>query len=786
MARKQKKRKSKAKTAKGQRKTGPPKGPLPASPLELRPFEAIQHESTPEDWGSDDEDSPLSRAQEIVYEAFRLDDRRQIELAREALEVCPDCADAYVLLGEHAADLDEAIELYQQGMAAGERALGQAIFQEHADKFWSIVETRPYMRARMRLAQCLWTAGRRDEAVEHFQDMLRLNPSDSQGVRWELAGCLLELGADDELQKLLQRYDQDDTATWAYTKTLLAFRRHGDSPEVIRSLMVAMGTNRHVPGYLVGNEPLPRRPPESFSPGESDEAVIYAAEFLTGWRATPGAISWLRKSAKIGLPKPEPRPYHPFVEAFHELIDLPQDEDQRWEADICRLPAGIKVPAEMRIPGSRARPWVALVTNCSDHTIPAMEIVPQRPADELLCELMVRAMLKPMAGRPHRPGAIQVSTKKRCRAWQSQLADLDVICTYTKPLKQIDYVLEQLGPMLCEALPRREGPPATGKVADLADLSLDVDLVWQADIFRIPTWIETQGEPVRPWIILVTERTAGLIVAHDLSDRQPGPETLWQRLADAMRTPLSGAPSRPVEVQLRSEDHRRTVGPRLEEIGITCTLSDELDQLDLAFDSLQQHMVGPSPMPALVDVPGVELAQVGGYFDAAARFHQRAPWQHVPGDTVLMVACEKFDSGPWYAVVMGQSGVTLGLALYDDLDTLRMLLSGRLSDEESVRRTSALSVTFDEEFNMAVGDLEAAEQFGWPVATPEAYPCAMRVNPGRAVRPPLAWELELLEGCLRAIPEFLADGRTARRRLTVPVASGDLELVISPPEGDTS
>jgi hypothetical protein len=32
----------------------------------------------------------------------------------------------------------------------------------------------------------------------------------------------------------------------------------------------------------------------------------------------------------------------------------------------------------------------------------------------------------------------------------------------------------------------------------------------------------------------------------------------------------------------------------------------------------------------------------------------------------------------------------------------------------------------------------------------------IRINPGRAVRPPLAWELELLDGCLRTIPEFLA------------------------------
>jgi len=75
--------------------------------------------------------------------------------------------------------------------------------------------------------------------------------------------------------------------------------------------------------------------------------------------------------------------------------------------------------------------------------------------------------------------------------------------------------------------------------------------------------------------------------------------------------------------------------------------------------------------------------------------------------------------------------------------------------------------------------LDAAEQFGWPVAAPEAYPCAMRVNPGPAVRPPLAWELELLEGCLRTIPDFLARDDVDSERFIVPVASGKLELVLS-------
>jgi hypothetical protein len=52
----------------------------------------------------------------------------------------------------------------------------------------------------------------------------------------------------------------------------------------------------------------------------------------------------------------------------------------------------------------------------------------------------------------------------------------------------------------------------------------------------------------------------------------------------------------------------------------------------------------------------------------------------------------------------------------------------------------------------------------------------IRLNPGMAMRPPLAWELELAEGCLRAIPSFLKRKSREPARMVVPAAGGELEL----------
>ena len=109
---------------------------------------------------------------------------------------------------------------------------------------------------------------------------------------------------------------------------------------------------------------------------------------------------------------------------------------------------------------------------------------------------------------------------------------------------------------------------------------------------------------------------------------------------------------------------------------------------------------------------------------------------------------------------------------------LQRLFTGSGSDEEMSRQATGLSVMYGEAFEIPIADLDAAERHGWPVVGPEAYPNPIYVNPGRSMRPPLAWELELLEGCLRAIPQFL-EGRAASAEIEVPGARGNLRLRLS-------
>jgi len=257
------------------------------------------HETSPEG-------DAIAAAQDIMYDAWDIDDRQErITLARKALKTSPLCSDAYVLLAQETArNVDEAIALYRQGVSAGEKALGEATFRNDVGDFWGLLETRPYMRARHGLALSLWERGLRDEAVTHFRDMLRLNPNDNQGVRYLLLDCLLTLGRDSQAEQLLEQYKDDAGAGWDWSKALLSFRRTGDSVSSREMLMRAIGTNGHVPAYLLGDKAMPQELPDYIGWGDETEAIAYAHGAAEAWTSTPDAMAWLRMANPAS---PEPR-----------------------------------------------------------------------------------------------------------------------------------------------------------------------------------------------------------------------------------------------------------------------------------------------------------------------------------------------------------------------------------------------------------------------------------------------------------------------------------------------
>ncbi len=243
-------------------------------------------------------ETPLEEAQDLCYRAYDSAGRRRLQLARQALATCPVCADAQVILAERSLDPQDAMKHYTLGVEAGERSLGRETLEKEAGHFWGIVPTRPYMRARFGLAQCLESFEKFQEAASHYQDMLRLDPQDHLGARYRLLPLLVRCARDAEAAALLEQFDEDDTACWNYGRAIVAYRSRPGAKESAALLDRALKDNPHVAQHLLGRE-VPLQNATNLSLRREDEAALVAPLLRPAWQASPGALDWLE--ARSGL-----------------------------------------------------------------------------------------------------------------------------------------------------------------------------------------------------------------------------------------------------------------------------------------------------------------------------------------------------------------------------------------------------------------------------------------------------------------------------------------------------
>jgi len=241
------------------------------------------------------EKTPLDKAQDLIYDAWESDEEEAVKLAKKALKISPDCADAYVILAEATEDVKKALELYGKGIKAG----GKDFFEdkENIGHFWGMVSTHPYMRAKYGYAECLWALGRKEEAIEHFKDMFRLNTNDNQGVRYTLINYFIICDRDTEAWELLKRYNEYSTS-WVYSRALLTFRKEGDCVLAKILLQNAFKVNEYVAKILTGRRELSESLPYGYSPGSPEEAEIYVREALDAWLNTEDSLEWINKVYK--------------------------------------------------------------------------------------------------------------------------------------------------------------------------------------------------------------------------------------------------------------------------------------------------------------------------------------------------------------------------------------------------------------------------------------------------------------------------------------------------------
>ena len=195
------------------------------------------------------------------------------------------------------------------------------------------------------------------------------------------------------------------------------------------------------------------------------------------------------------------------------------------------------------------------------------------------------------------------------------------------------------------------------------------------------------------------------------------------------------------------------------QVGDDFAISDEL------LDDLSNSMSGRMKLTPYVQVEGMSVERVGQFFESAAQYYCRAPWAFTPSDAVWEVQPAGV-AQPWYAVVIGQNGENYGLSLIETFDDCKLMMNSLLPDG-GITQVSTMNLNFEEAQTLTGADLDAADQFGWPIAAPEAHPLVYRTGQNDVLETPTAQEFDVLDATLQTLPDFIAIGEEFGTRTAV-------------------
>ena len=382
-----------------------------------------------------------------------------------------------------------------------------------------------------------------------------------------------------------------------------------------------------------------------------------------------------------------------------------------------------------------------------------MTVIDQPLAETVVWNQMIQSFLSPMDGEPARPSTLVVCRREFCDAWAPLLSEIGVCCRHENNPQPVGQLLEGMGRAI------EEHALAPAEHFDIREFPQS-EAVWQAAFFRSPAWVMNEQEgSYRPWTVLVLDesRSIALTLSHTPGD--PTPEMLLEFLVRTMARPNGGSAERPRVIEVSDSDCYDYLRPRLEAAGVACRLVDDLSELnDFCLDLARS--VDGSEKCALADGQDVTHAHMESFYEAAEYYFREAPWRRVPGEVPIEIRCADPAMGTRFAIVLGRTGVQLGLCIYDDWEITRAMLGGYASPDEN----RALAVCYDETEIMSAVDLQLIDRLGWPIATPEAWAAVMRLLPRHTPRSPSAEELVFVDACLRAIPDFLKTTVTSQTR----------------------
>lgn len=648
------------------------------------------------------------------------DYKTAMNLLAKAVEVDPGHIDSLIVLAGEEPDLADSKALLQTAIRHGRKEL-QDELKNHRGHFWGLWQTRPFMRAKLALAHLHRGEGNLDATAEIMEEMLELNEADSQGVRWDLMEVYLRLDRVDDAEQLWKRFDDDLSPFLRFTSLVVRLRKYGDSPELRQDLIEQAETNPHIIPRILDPQLISTTEHTMFSRGSEQEADLYCQKYLFSWKSTPGAITWLRAAANS-----QNLSIYPLIgdesdfdikkeiqRLRKQVKELP-NASEAWYADVSNVPGDTPLQDS----------WLLTVIDCVSED--AILIEPgegnEETPDGVMYSLLM-AMLNPDFGEPRRPDCIFLFDAVLQKKLAKRFDRLDIELAMAESRPEILNFMEK------------------GNLGFTGQIDVDFDELrslprlahsWIIDWKQLPILVPgDDGNPSNPVMMLVLDHGSGAILSQQLLMQQPTEDDLALVVQQAAQFDQFPEPALPEAIVVRSADNRESVAFLHDKINVPIEVGD-CNVANNAFDGLAGHLEQTTTgVPSLLDACEGEISLVGDFYDIANEFFKSKVWLTTAPETVVRVSCEELLPGEWFGVVMGQSGQELGMIFFDSLKSLRAINAETDFDENPIAGEDYLrgiSFSLDEQYSIHPDEVAAAEQFGWPVAAPEAWPTALQIK----------------------------------------------------------
>ncbi len=302
---------------------------------------------------------------------------------------------------------------------------------------------------------------------------------------------------------------------------------------------------------------------------------------------------------------------------------------------------------------------------------------------------------------------------------------------------------------------------------------------WQIGSVRFPLWVDDQDFPYRPRLAIAVSADTGLIGS---SDPVP-PDEAGPGLALAAIDKLAEiVGARPAKIEVSETELVDALAKSTEDEGVVVEYRDDLPLLADPLREMYRGIVEDHPYDAANQVPGVTIAHLRAFAEAAAVFETAAPWRLLDSTDIIEVEAPRPAPNLRFASVLN-AHAERGMAFSEE----RSLLDSVADDEEEefarLANDAVWAVTFYDPWDLPIAEHDAWLDEELATDSEGRIPTAVQFGPKRRVRRASPKMLAFFEGFFLALAETTEDELDSGRwRKTVETSRGTLSLGLSLPD----